>query len=117
MDKIIELFIAIIGILFIVTKNEVFFASSHRLTLFLTMFLFNLLFDIVNLMRQYKPIKSSLIMYNIKQTCVGFVLYFVLFDTLSLIPELNGITKNVFLSIIIAIITKHSNKYYNFSHF
>lgn len=117
MDKIIEIIITTLVIIFIIMNNEKYFVSSHKFTFFLSLFLFNLSFDIINSMRQYKPIKSSLIHCNIKQTSIGFVLYFILFDILSLIQELNTNTKNIFIALIIAIITKHSNKYYNFSHF
>jgi hypothetical protein len=117
MEKVIEIIISTLILSYIFTNNENLFSSSNKVTLFLTLFIFNLFFDIMNYMRQMKPIKVSLLKDNLKQTGFAFVTFYLVHDLLTPIMEMQTNTKNIFIALIIAIVTKHSNKYYNFSHF
>ena len=117
MEKVIEIIISALIIWYILANNEILFSSSNKVILFFSLFIFNLFFDIINYMRQYKPIKVSLLKLNLKQTCFGFITFYLVHDLLLPIKEMQDNTKNIFIAFIIAIVTKHSNKYYNFSHF
>ena len=116
MEKIIEMIIATFVIYYILTTNETRFSSMHNVTLFISLLLFNLIFDILSNMCYQKPIKVRTINENIKQTLFDITAYYLLLDVLKMIPEMKMTVKLSIISFIIALITKHSNKYYNFSH-
>ena len=113
MEKYGQLIIATLIILYLLLTNETNFRSLHAITLFLTLFLFNLLFNILLQMYYRKPIKAKIVTENIKETLIGFVIYHLLLDVLTGIPEMKTTVKFTIISFVIALVTKQLNKYYS----
>lgn len=117
MEKIVELIIATFLVYFILSTNNNRFKILNNVSLFISLLLFNIIYDILSNMCYHRPIKMRSLKDNLKETFFGFTVYYVLLDGLKMIPEMDISVKLSIVSFIIALITKHSNKYYNFSHF
>ena len=118
MKYIVEIIIAFIGIYLILKYNSKIFVSFDHLTLFLSIYLFFVIFDIINNMKNRDCIKSNVILsHNFKSASIAFVSYILLFELLSKINEINNNVKYFLIAIIIALLTKIPVKKYNLSYF
>lgn len=117
MEKIIEMFISTFVIYYILSTNNTRFITMHNVSMFCSLMLFNIIYDVVSNMCYHRPIKTRSIKENLKQTFFGVTIYYLLLDVLKMIPEMDMTVKLSIISFIIALLTKHSNKYYNFSQF
>lgn len=118
MKNIGEIMIAFIGIYLILKYNSKIFDDFNDLTIFLCFFLFNIIYDIFNNMKNRECIKCRTIMSeNFKETLIGFTTYVLLTESLS---KINNLSDNIiigFIAFIIALLTKNPIKNYNLSYF
>lgn len=89
--------------------------NKPNITLFLVLFLFNLLFEIVVAIYDNTAIKFDFIIQAILQTAISVTLFVVFNEFLTPLKEMSENVRMAILSIIIGIVTKYFNIHYNFS--
>lgn len=114
MDKIIELLLYTTFVFAILTRFQLIF-SNHYVALALALFLYNLLFEIFMAIYDKAAIKLDLIMHSISQSLNSVAIFAIIYEILRQVPEMSESIRMFLISIVIGLITKHFNKYYNFS--
>lgn len=114
MDKIFELFLYT-SFLFMLFSRILHITNKPFITLYLSLFLYNLIFEIIVAIYDKTAIKFDLIFHSMQQSFVAITLYAIINETLLSILEMSESIRMMIISFILGIVTKHFHKFYIFS--
>jgi hypothetical protein len=114
MDKIIELLLYTTFVFAILTRFRLIF-NNHHIALLLSLFLYNLLFELFMGIYDKTAIKLNLILHSTSQALTSVAIFVAIYELLTQVPEMSETIRMFLISIVIGLITKGINKFYNFS--
>lgn len=114
MDKILEFVLYTLFTFVILLRFQLLF-NNHLLSLFLSMFLFSLMFEMFMAIYKKVALKVDLILLSVSKSLLSVAIFVILYELLKQIPEMSESFKMLLISVVIGLMIKLFNNYYNFS--
>ena len=113
MDKILEFVLYTFFVFAILLRFQLIF-NSHLLSLFLSLFLCNLFFEISMAIYKKIALKMDLVISSISKALISVAIFVILYEMAKKNPEMSESFKMLLISVTIGLMLKLFNKYYNF---